>query len=35
MTGEFAVAGRNNVAIMLWANEVFDRDKPDIFACAV
>ena len=35
MTGEFTVARRNNVAIMLWANEVFDWYKPDTFACAV
>ena len=34
MTEEFAVARRNNVAIMLWANEVFDRYKPDTLACA-
>ena len=27
--------GQDEMVVMLWANEVFDRDRPDTFACAV
>jgi UDP-2-acetamido-2,6-beta-L-arabino-hexul-4-ose reductase len=27
--------GSDEMVVMLWANEVFDREKPDTFACAV
>ncbi|MEM7610300.1 MAG: NAD-dependent epimerase/dehydratase family protein [Pseudomonadota bacterium] len=27
--------GKTDMIVMLWANEVFDRDRPDTFACKV
>jgi UDP-2-acetamido-2,6-beta-L-arabino-hexul-4-ose reductase len=27
--------GADEIVVMLWANEVFDRERPDTFACAV
>ena len=27
--------GSNELVVMLWANEIFDRERPDTFACAL
>jgi UDP-2-acetamido-2,6-beta-L-arabino-hexul-4-ose reductase len=34
-THDVTNVGENELICMLWANEVFDRDKPDTFACPV
>jgi UDP-2-acetamido-2,6-beta-L-arabino-hexul-4-ose reductase len=34
-THDITNIGSDEVIVMLWANEVFDREKPDTFACAV
>ena len=34
-THDITNIGTDEMIVMLWANEVFDRDKPDTFACAV
>jgi len=34
-THDITNIGTNEMVVMLWANEVFDREKPDTFACAV
>ena len=34
-THDVTNVGDNELICMLWANEIFDRDKPDTFACPV
>jgi len=34
-THDITNIGTDEMFVMLWANEVFDRDRPDTFACAV
>jgi UDP-2-acetamido-2,6-beta-L-arabino-hexul-4-ose reductase len=34
-THDITNVGTDEMVVMLWANEVFDREKPDTFACAV
>jgi UDP-2-acetamido-2,6-beta-L-arabino-hexul-4-ose reductase len=34
-THDITNIGIDEMVVMLWANEVFDREKPDTFACAV
>ena len=34
-THDITNMGTDEMVVMLWANEVFDREKPDTFACAV
>ena len=34
-THDITNIGQDEMVVMLWANEVFDRDKPDTFACAL
>jgi len=34
-THDITNIGSDEMIVMLWANEVFDREKPDTFACAV
>jgi len=34
-THDITNIGTDPLVVMLWANEVFDRDKPDTFACAL
>ena len=34
-THDITNIGNDEMVVMLWANEVFDREKPDTFACAV
>jgi UDP-2-acetamido-2,6-beta-L-arabino-hexul-4-ose reductase len=34
-THDITNIGTDEMTVMLWANEVFDREKPDTFACAV
>lgn len=34
-THDITNIGDGEMAVMLWANEVFDRDRPDTFACPV
>jgi UDP-2-acetamido-2,6-beta-L-arabino-hexul-4-ose reductase len=34
-THDITNIGTDEMVVMLWANEVFDRDRPDTFACAV
>ena len=34
-THDITNIGPDELVVMLWANEVFDRDKPDTFACAL
>ena len=34
-THDITNIGSDEMIVMLWANEVFDRDRPDTFACAV
>ena len=34
-THDITNIGTDEMVVMLWANEVFDREKPDTFACAV
>lgn len=34
-THDITNIGADELVVMLWANEVFDREKPDTFACAV
>jgi UDP-2-acetamido-2,6-beta-L-arabino-hexul-4-ose reductase len=32
-THDITNIGDDEMVVMLWANEVFDRSKPDTFAC--
>ena len=32
-THDITNIGENELVCMLWANEIFDRDNPDTFAC--
>ena len=34
-THDITNIGTDEMVVMLWANEVFDRARPDTFACAV
>jgi UDP-2-acetamido-2,6-beta-L-arabino-hexul-4-ose reductase len=34
-THDVTNVGADELVAMLWANEVFDRERPDTFACAV
>jgi dTDP-4-dehydrorhamnose 3,5-epimerase-like enzyme len=34
-THDITNIGPDELVVMLWANELFDRDKPDTFACAL
>jgi UDP-2-acetamido-2,6-beta-L-arabino-hexul-4-ose reductase len=34
-THDITNTGRDEMMVMLWANEVFDRAKPDTYACPV
>jgi len=34
-THDITNMGTDEMVVMLWANEVFDRERPDTFACAV
>ncbi|GAA4012838.1 UDP-2-acetamido-2,6-beta-L-arabino-hexul-4-ose reductase [Actimicrobium antarcticum] len=34
-THDITNIGQDEIVVMLWANEVFDRARPDTFACAV
>ena len=34
-THDITNIGSDEMVVMLWANEVFDRERPDTFACAV
>jgi UDP-2-acetamido-2,6-beta-L-arabino-hexul-4-ose reductase len=34
-THDITNIGGDEMIVMLWANEIFDREKPDTFACAV
>ena len=34
-THDITNIGQDEMVVMLWANEVFDRERPDTFACAV
>ena len=34
-THDITNVGTDEMVVMLWANEVFDRERPDTFACAV
>ena len=34
-THDITNMGADEMVVMLWANEVFDRERPDTFACAV
>ncbi len=34
-THDITNVGADEMVVMLWANEVFDREKPDTFACAL
>ncbi|HEY5582344.1 MAG TPA: hypothetical protein VIK56_14520 [Rhodoferax sp.] len=34
-THDITNIGTDEMIVMLWANEVFDRARPDTFACAV
>ena len=34
-THDITNIGTDEMVVMLWANEVFDRERPDTFACAV
>jgi len=34
-THDITNVGQEEMIVMLWANEIFDRDKPDTFACKV
>jgi UDP-2-acetamido-2,6-beta-L-arabino-hexul-4-ose reductase len=34
-THDITNIGTDEMVVMLWANEIFDREKPDTFACAV
>jgi UDP-2-acetamido-2,6-beta-L-arabino-hexul-4-ose reductase len=34
-THDITNIGADEMVVMLWANEVFDRARPDTFACAV
>lgn len=34
-THDITNIGQDEMVVMLWANEVFDRDRPDTFACSV
>ena len=34
-THDITNIGTDEMIVMLWANEVFDRDRPDTFACPV
>jgi UDP-2-acetamido-2,6-beta-L-arabino-hexul-4-ose reductase len=34
-THDITNIGTDEMVVMLWANEVFDREKPDTFACAL
>ena len=34
-THDITNIGPDEMVVMLWANEVFDRDRPDTFACAL
>jgi UDP-2-acetamido-2,6-beta-L-arabino-hexul-4-ose reductase len=34
-THDITNTGTDEMVVMLWANEVFDREKPDTFACTV
>ncbi|TAN12257.1 MAG: capsular polysaccharide biosynthesis protein CapF [Burkholderiaceae bacterium] len=34
-THDITNIGSDELVVMLWANEVFDRERPDTFACAV
>ena len=27
--------GEDEMIVMLWANEIFDRDQPDTYACEI
>ena len=32
-THDITNTGQDEMVVMLWANEVFDRERPDTFAC--
>ena len=32
-THDITNTGQDELVVMLWANEVFDREKPDTYAC--
>ena len=34
-THDITNIGTIEMIVMLWANEVFDRERPDTFACAL
>ena len=34
-THDITNIGSNELVVMLWANEIFDRERPDTFACAL
>ena len=34
-THDITNIGADEVMVMLWANEIFDRERPDTFTCAV
>jgi UDP-2-acetamido-2,6-beta-L-arabino-hexul-4-ose reductase len=34
-THDITNIGTDEIVLMLWASEVFDREKPDTFACPV
>jgi UDP-2-acetamido-2,6-beta-L-arabino-hexul-4-ose reductase len=34
-THDITNIGEDELVCMLWANEIFDRDSPDTFACPV
>ena len=34
-THDITNVGEDEMVVMLWANEVFDREKPDTYACPV
>ena len=34
-THDITNVGRDELVVMLWANEIFDRNKPDTYTCEV
>ena len=34
-THDITNVGQGEMVVMLWANEVFDRERPDTYACPV
>jgi UDP-2-acetamido-2,6-beta-L-arabino-hexul-4-ose reductase len=34
-THDITNIGDTEMVVMLWANEIFDREKPDTFACSL